>query len=109
MGYLVTNTCGNYWCRYLVLAFLFRITRLIWDSSDCVGRLTKLNKQKRETDYRVFFILGICLMGLGISLMLTVGPAFLGFLGSGVVFMVIGLANRDKWAKSKKETLIENR
>ena len=47
-------------------------------------------------------------MGLGISLMLTVGPAFLGFLGSGVVFMVIGLANRDKWAKSKKETLIEN-
>lgn len=59
-----------------------------------------MNKQKRETDYRVFFILGICLMGLGVSLMLTVSPAFLGFLGCEVVFMIIGLAKRDQWAKS---------
>ena len=63
-----------------------------------------MNKQERETDYRVFSILGICLIGLVISLMLTVSSAFLGFLGCGVVFMIIGLANRDKWAKSKKET-----
>jgi len=39
-------------------------------------------------------------MGLGVSLMLTVSPAF---LGCGVVFMIIGLANRDKCVKSKKE------
>jgi hypothetical protein len=32
--------------------------------------------------------------------MLTVSPAFLGFLGCGVVFMIIGLAKRDQWAKS---------
>jgi len=56
--------------------------------------------KKRKTDYRVFFVLGICLMGLGVSLMLTVSPAF---LGCGVVFMIIGLANRDKCVKSKKE------
>ena len=68
------------------------------------GSLTRLNNQKTETDYRVFFILGICLMGLGVSLMLTVSPAFIGFLGCGVVFMIIGLSNRDKWAKSSKET-----
>jgi len=64
----------------------------------------KLNKQKRETDFRVFCILGICLMALGIGLMLAVGPIYIVFLGSGVAFMAIGLANRDKWAKSKKET-----
>ncbi len=39
-------------------------------------------------------------MGLGASLMLTVGPAF---PGCGVVFMIIGLASGDKWGKSKKE------
>ena len=61
-------------------------------------------KHEGEINYRVFFILGICLMGLGIVFMITVSPAFLGFLGAGVVFMIIGLANRDKWAKSKKET-----
>lgn len=66
-------------------------------------------KDEKPTDYRVFFILGCSLIAVGISLMSAVGPAFLGFLGSGVVFMIIGLANRDKWEKSKKETLIENR
>jgi len=53
---------------------------------------------------RVFFILGICLMALGICLMLAVGPIYVAFLGSGVVFMAIVRANRDKWVKSKKET-----
>jgi len=43
-------------------------------------------------------------MALGIGLMLAVGPIYIVFLGSGVAFMAIGLANRDKWAKSKKET-----
>ena len=54
-------------------------------------------KHERGTDYRVFFILGICLMGLGISLTSAVGPAFISFLGVGAVFMMIGLVNRDKW------------
>jgi len=43
-------------------------------------------------------------MGLGISLMSAFSPAFISFLGCGVVFMIIGLANRGKWAKSKKES-----
>jgi len=43
-------------------------------------------------------------MGLGVVFMITVGPASIAFLGAGVALMIIGLANRDKWAKSKKET-----
>jgi len=43
-------------------------------------------------------------MALGICLMLAVGPIYVAFLGSGVVFMAIVRANRDKWVKSKKET-----
>lgn len=52
--------------------------------------------QKRETDYRVFFILGIVWFPLGIAMDNSV------FFILGLVYMVIGLANRDKWAKKEK-------
>jgi len=61
-------------------------------------------KDEKPTDYRVFFVLGICLLGLGVSLMSAIGSAFISFLGCGVVFIIISLANRDKWEKFKKET-----
>jgi hypothetical protein len=61
-------------------------------------------KDEKTTDYRIFFILGISLFAMGISLISAVGPAFIIFLGCGVVYMVIGLANRDKWAESKGKT-----
>ena len=60
-------------------------------------------RDEKPTDYRGFFILGISLIGVGISLLSAVGPAFLSFLGCGVVFMAIGQTNKDRWAKSKKE------
>jgi len=44
-----------------------------------------------EPDYRVFFILGITWLPLGIA---TNNPIFWGM---GAVLMVAGLANRDKW------------
>ena len=49
-----------------------------------------------ETDYRVFFILGITWLPLGIA---TDNPAFWGI---GALFMVLGLANRDKWKEQPK-------
>jgi len=52
--------------------------------------------QRIEPDYRVFFILGITWLPLGIA---TDNP---GFLGLGAVFMVIGLVNRSKWKKEPK-------
>ena len=52
--------------------------------------------QKIKPDYRVFFILGITWLPLGIA---TDNP---GFLGMGAVFMAIGLANRSKWKKEPK-------
>ena len=61
-------------------------------------------KREKPTDYRAFFILGCSLIAVGVSLMSSIGSAFVAFLGCGVVFMLIGLTNRDKWEKSKKET-----
>ena len=55
------------------------------------------NKGKKvEPDYRTFFILGITWLPLGIA---TDNNAFL-FMG--IVFMVLGLVNKDKWNKEKK-------
>jgi hypothetical protein len=49
--------------------------------------------QKREPDYRAFFILGIAFLPIGIA---TDNP---GLWGMGTIFMVIGLVNRGKWGK----------
>ena len=51
---------------------------------------------KTEPDYRIFFILGITWIPLGISTENT------AFLVMGIVFMVIGLANRRKWKEQEK-------
>ena len=53
--------------------------------------MKKEGGQRREPDYRAFFILGISFLPIGIA---TENP---GLWGVGVVFMVLGLANRGKW------------
>lgn len=49
-----------------------------------------------EADYRVFFILGITWLPLGIA------TDNMAFLAIGAVFMIVGLANRDKWPEEEK-------
>jgi hypothetical protein len=55
----------------------------------------------RETNYQAFFTMGISFLALGIILSAAVGPAFIGFFGLGIIYMVIGLVNRNKWEKKK--------
>ena len=64
----------------------------------------RMNKQKRNTNYSAFFIFGIVFIVVGLGLVSAVGPPGFAFLGVGLTFMMVGLANRDKWAESKKET-----
>jgi len=52
-----------------------------------------------EPDYRAFFVLGICLLPMGLILMIAITPGFLGFAGLGIIYMIIGLSHRDKWKK----------
>lgn len=49
-----------------------------------------------EPDYRAFFIFGICLLPMGIVFITTVNHGFIGFTGLGAIYMIIGLAHRDK-------------
>ncbi len=57
----------------------------------------KNNEIKREPDYRVFYFMGIAFTGLGAALMASTNMGFSGLLALGIVYMVIGLKNKDKW------------
>jgi hypothetical protein len=52
-------------------------------------------KKKPEPDYKAFFIIGITWIPLG----LVFNNNFLSIMG--IVFMVLGIANKDKWKKQK--------
>jgi hypothetical protein len=52
--------------------------------------------ESREPNYRVFFVMGITWLSIGI---VTDNS---GLWAMGLVFLIIGLANRDKWKDEKK-------
>ena len=62
-----------------------------------IFKMRKVQAGTSKTDYRVFFILGIVWLPIGIATDNSI------FLILGVVYMIIGIANREKWAKNKKE------
>lgn len=85
----------NYW---ILITIILGVITLV------VGLLVlyMLQKKKsegnyREPDYRAFFIMGICFLPMGLIFTSTISPAFISFLAIGVIYMAIGLANRDKW------------
>lgn len=52
-----------------------------------------------DPNFKVFFILGICFLPMGVVFMVTVSPAFIGITGMGLIYLIIGLVNRNKWEK----------
>jgi hypothetical protein len=36
---------------------------------------------------------------MGVVFSTAVNPGFIGFIGLGLVYMIVGLANKDKWKK----------
>ena len=66
--------------------------------------VTKNIKENSEIDYRTFFILGICFFPLGIIAIVTKNPGFIGISGLVLTYIIIGLANRNKWKKSQSLT-----
>jgi heme/copper-type cytochrome/quinol oxidase subunit 2 len=53
---------------------------------------------KHETDYRAFFYMGVVWFPLGVALDFPV------FYILGLAYLVIGLANKDKWGKKQPLT-----
>lgn len=56
-------------------------------------------KYKRPTDYYAFFIIGLIWTIFGVFFYFS-NKQFT-FLVMGIVFLVIGLANKDKWKKNR--------
>jgi len=58
----------------------------------------------RNIDYKTLYIVGISWLPLGIVFTIIDLPTGMPFSAMGLVFLSIGLANRDKWQDSKPLT-----
>ena len=58
-------------------------------------------KKGKEVDYKSFFVMGISFVGLGIVFTATINPGFLGITGLGVIYILYGWKNKDKWKKKE--------
>lgn len=55
-----------------------------------------------EPNYKALFAMGITFLGLGIVLSSAINnPGFFGFIALGLIYIIFGLANKDKWEKQK--------
>jgi len=57
-------------------------------------------KIKKEIDYRSLFNLGFIFLPVGVVLGLSTGEFFYnGLTILGMIYVIVGFANRDKWKK----------
>jgi len=68
-----------------------------------INMLEKEKKKiKKEINYQVFFHIGFIWIPVGVVFMITVNVAFgIALMGLGLLYVAIGLANKDKWKDSK--------
>ncbi len=70
-------------------------------------RKKKKEGKLQEPNYRVFFIIGISWVPFSIALMVVSFilqiPFYVGFplLALGLVYLIVGLKNRDKWKREE--------
>jgi hypothetical protein len=87
----------NYWILLTIL--LGAIAVIVGVFVLYVMQKKKKEGTYKEPDYRAFFIMGICFLPMGIIFTTTINIGFMGFTALGLIYMSIGLANRDKWGK----------
>ena len=60
---------------------------------------------RQDTDYRAFFWMGLVWVIIGGPVIWLIGEfSMSGLFAIGVIFLAMGLANRDKWGKEGKLT-----
>lgn len=58
-------------------------------------------QEKYNVDYKGIFLMGITFTGMGF-LFSTINKAFIGIMALGIIYVIFGLKNKDKWGKVKK-------
>ena len=72
-----------------------------------VLRKRKQKGKAGETDYRAFFMMGVVFLPTGVAMMAVYVVAELPFeiglplFALGLIYIIIGLVNRDKWKKAE--------
>jgi len=61
----------------------------------------------QNPSYKSLFQMGIIFTGAGIPMMVTLGPTGSPLFILGLVYIAIGLANRDKWDSEPEKTKID--
>jgi len=69
--------------------------------------IIQYRKQKYELNYRLFFIFGIIWFPLGIVFYNTTKN--IGFLIMGLIFLIIGIVNKEKWKEPTPVTTPKNK
>lgn len=67
-----------------------------------VKKKKKQSGEVKEINYQSFFTMGIIFVALGVVFSATINPGFIGFIGLGIVYMIIGWKNKDKTQKNKE-------
>ena len=65
----------------------------------------KKGKIEEDADYRAFFLMGISWIMIGLPMTIFYGFEFNALFAMGIIFTIMGAANRPKW---KKEPLTKN-
>ena len=85
--------------NYIVLALLIGIAVL--GIIFAIVMYKRKGELKRDPDYRAFFVLGISFLPIGIATENT------GLWAVGLIFMILGAVNRDKWKDAPKLSEME--
>lgn len=58
-------------------------------------------KEKKEMDYRLFFMMGVIWLAIGLIYPFVSGQPFelSGLTALGLIFTIVGLANKSRWQK----------
>ena len=87
--------------------FILMIGILILTVLILLGLIYYVYKQRKEgvekeVDYRGFLFVGFIWIPLGVVFMIVVNIGIgISLLGFGIVYLAIGLGNKDKWKKGK--------
>lgn len=84
----------------LISALIFGVLLIIALILTFVVLKKKKEDKLSETNYQIFFNIGVIWIPVGVVFMVAINPAIgIAFMGMGVAYVAIGLANRDKWEK----------
>ena len=87
----------------MILLFIAVLSGIVGVLVAVVVWKRRQDEMPREVNYQAFFLMGLVFVSVGVVFMTTMNPGFIGIMGLGIVYMILGVANRDKWPATKNK------